>query len=63
MTMDSVQKCPQCRHGRLVEIELTLADRQVVMRSCSECDTRWWDAEGRSSGLSEVLALASSGKR
>lgn len=33
--------CPKCAHA-LVVIPLTLGDAKVVMRSCSACDTRWW---------------------
>ena len=35
--------CPRCRIARLVEISMKVADRSVVMRSCSECGTRWQD--------------------
>lgn len=28
------------------------------MRSCSQCDSRWWDSEGESVALPHVLDLA-----
>jgi hypothetical protein len=36
-----------------------IAQRKVTMKSCSHCDTRWWDSEGESLGLPGVLELAS----
>jgi hypothetical protein len=51
-------KCPKCTITRLVEVGLTIAQRKVTMRSCSHCDTRWWDAEGESIALPRVLELA-----
>ena len=51
--------CPNCKASTLVEIALTVGRRPVTMRSCSGCDTRSWDSEGRSLHLEGVLALAS----
>lgn len=50
--------CPNCRGAQLVEISLTLRDRQVTLHSCSKCDTRWWDCEGERIALQGVLDLA-----
>jgi hypothetical protein len=50
--------CPNCRGARLVQIGLTLKERNVTMSSCSRCDTRWWDSDGESVGLTNVLELA-----
>ena len=55
-------KCNKCRSSRLVEVALTIGARQVTMKSCSHCDTRWWDSEGESLGLPRVLELASAGR-
>jgi hypothetical protein len=52
-------KCPKCRVQRLVEVGLNIAQRKVTMRSCSHCDTRWWDSDGESLGLPRVLEMAS----
>jgi transcriptional regulator NrdR family protein len=50
--------CPRCRKARLVEITLTVQGASVRMRSCSTCDTRWWDREGEAIDLAGVLDLA-----
>ena len=50
--------CPNCRGSRLVEIGITLKERQVTMHACSKCETRWWDNEGERVGLANVLDLA-----
>lgn len=49
--------CPACG-TMLVEIAITLRGSRVRMRSCSTCDTRWWDADGSGVDLPEVLDLA-----
>ena len=51
-------KCPRCQRSRLVEIDVTLGERQVTMHSCSRCDTRWWESEGESVALTQVVELA-----
>ena len=51
-------KCPVCHVSRLVEISLHLQGEPVRMRSCSRCDTRWWEAEGESLDLTDVLERA-----
>ncbi len=51
-------KCPRCNRSRLVEIEVTLGEQQVTMRSCSYCDSRWWHSEGKRLTLPSVLELA-----
>lgn len=50
-------KCPRCQRSRLVEIDVTLGERQVTMHSCSRCDSRWWESDGESLGLPNVLDL------
>lgn len=50
--------CSRCKTSRVVEITVTIAERPVRMRSCSYCDTRWWDSEGESLPLPRVLELA-----
>jgi transposase-like protein len=51
--------CPRCTNSRLVEISMTLAGERVLLRSCSACDTRWWNREGEPIALRDVLQLAS----
>lgn len=50
--------CPLCRSTALVQIGLTLRDQEVTMRSCSSCDTRWWEKDGERVALPSVLELA-----
>ena len=51
-------KCPSCRASQLVEIDVTVGDRELKMRSCSNCELRWWDSGGENVGLNTVLDLA-----
>jgi hypothetical protein len=50
--------CPVCRGARLVLIEIELKGERVQMHSCSRCDTRWWERDGETIGLDNVLELA-----
>lgn len=50
--------CSRCKTSRVVEITVTIGERPVRMRSCSYCDTRWWESEGESLGLPRVLEMA-----
>jgi transcriptional regulator NrdR family protein len=48
-------QCPRCHVSQLVEISLQLQGEPIRMRSCSRCDTRWWETEGASLDLTDVL--------
>ena len=50
--------CPVCHGGQLVEIDMSLQGEDVRMRSCSRCDTRWWERNGDRIDLEAVLELA-----
>lgn len=53
--------CPTCRSGALVAIGLELGGQRVTMRSCSQCEMRWWEKDGERMGLPSVLELAAAG--
>ncbi len=46
-----------------MDIELSVGDEVVRMRSCSTCDTRWWERNGERIALDGVLQLATVPKR
>jgi transcription elongation factor Elf1 len=50
--------CPVCRDKQLVEITLHAGSRTLILRSCSSCETKWWESEGREVGLENVLEAA-----
>lgn len=56
---------PACRRcsSPLVEIHLDQAGRTMVMRSCSTCDTRWWQRDGEDVALHSVLDTVATTKR
>ena len=54
----SVMVCPVCRGGRMVEIGVNLRDAKLTMHSCSKCETRWWESDGRRVELDGVFSLA-----
>ena len=47
-------RCARC-DSPLVEIRIARAETTVVMQSCSTCDTRWWQEDGRAVALPQVL--------
>jgi hypothetical protein len=55
--MTTAPRCPRCRSS-LVEINLTLQDTDLVMRSCSSCDGRWWHVDGEVVDLTAVVPNA-----
>ena len=54
--------CPRCS-AKLVEIRLDQAGRAMVMRSCSTCDSRWWQSDGENVALPSILATVASTKK
>lgn len=51
--------CPVCNAAPIVRISVELGAEQMVLHSCSHCDTRWWDdASGSRVSLDRVLDLA-----
>lgn len=54
--------CPRCTSS-LVEIRLDQAGMAMVMRSCSTCDTRWWERDGQSVDFGAVLDTVAEAKR
>jgi hypothetical protein len=54
--------CPRC-DASLVEIRLDQAGRMMVMRSCSTCDSRWWQRDGKDVALTAVLDTVASTKK
>ncbi len=51
----SVERCPVCNRSQLVEISMTAGGESVRMRSCSACDSRWWNMGGSPVKLPQVL--------
>lgn len=50
--------CPVCNRTYLVTIGVSLGEAQMTLRSCSRCDIRWWERDGKSVSLTGVLDLA-----
>lgn len=56
-------QCPQCKGTDYTEIELNLTDDQSVQFfSCRRCEGKWWEREGDTIALDEVLTIASQKK-
>ena len=59
ITADSLI-CAVCGADSVIQIELTLADgTEVDFFSCHQCETRWWNRDGKQLELDAVLDLAS----
>lgn len=52
-------KCPQCQAENCTEIRLDLKEDETVdFFSCRRCEAKWWQREGDTIELDEVLNLA-----
>lgn len=52
--------CPQCHDGDCIEIEIHLNDQDTVQFfSCRRCEFKWWEKEGDTIALDELLNRAS----
>jgi transposase-like protein len=56
--------CPECGSEETTQIEMKLAgDLAVQFFSCRVCESRWWEKEGDTIALDEVLNLAAAEKK
>lgn len=52
-------ECPQCHAKDCTEIRLHLTGEDTVeFFSCRRCEAKWWEREGDTIALDEVLNLA-----
>ncbi len=50
--------CTECGSNDAIQIDMTLPDgTSVHFCSCHRCENRWWDHEGESLGLENVLEI------
>lgn len=53
--MATPQPCPVCG-ASLVTVVMHAGERPVTMRSCSNCDRRWWTVDGQEADPTKVFA-------
>jgi Transcription factor S-II (TFIIS) len=52
-------ECPKCHAKDCTEIQLHLTGEETVeFFSCRRCEAKWWEREGDTIALDEVLNLA-----
>ena len=52
-------QCPKCGIRDVIQIRLSLPDgSEVHFCACHRCDKKWWDRDGESLALEQVLDLA-----
>ncbi len=55
----SDMKCPDCGVEDVIEIQQRLPDgTEVYFCACHRCEHKWWDRNGESITLSQVLDIA-----
>ena len=55
-------RCPRCHAEDFTEIRLHLRTEETVeFFSCRKCEAKWWEREGDTIALDEVLSLAKKG--
>jgi transposase-like protein len=51
-------KCPQCKGEDTIQIEISLkGEDDVKFYSCRRCESKWWERDGDTIALDEVLNL------
>ena len=56
-------KCPECGVEDTTAIEIHLKeDETVQFYSCRRCEARWWERDGDTIALDEVLTIAAKSK-
>lgn len=54
-----MQKCPQCGGEDCTHIVINLKEEDTVQfYACRRCEAKWWEHEGDTIALDEVLNLA-----
>ncbi len=51
-------RCPKCQGEDCLQIEINLQDETVQFSSCRHCEAKWWEHDGGTIDLSDVLTLA-----
>lgn len=58
-----MMRCPECKGEDCIQIEINLTGEEVVQFfSCRNCEAKWWERDGDTIALDEVLGLAASKK-
>ena len=58
-TGGDMQKCPQCGGEDCTHIVINLKEEDSVQfYACRKCEAKWWEHEGDTIALDEVLDLA-----
>lgn len=56
-------QCPRCTSDECTEIDIEVKlDKSVKFFSCRLCEKKWWESNGDSIALDEVLTLATTSK-
>ncbi|MFN2524909.1 MAG: hypothetical protein ABR505_01380 [Actinomycetota bacterium] len=51
-------RCSDCGADDCLQIEIRLQDDVVSFFACRNCESKWWEREGDTIALDEVLSLA-----
>ena len=56
-------RCPECKGEDCTRIEIHLKEEHTVQFfSCRRCEAKWWENEGSTVALDDVLNLAAEGR-
>ncbi|MDQ3987027.1 MAG: hypothetical protein M3280_11105 [Actinomycetota bacterium] len=57
-------QCPECSSDDFTEISIEVkVDNSVKFYSCRYCEKKWWERNGDSLALDDVLTLATVSKK
>lgn len=52
--------CPVCGASDLLAVTISVGGAPMEFTTCHACEQKWWQHDGRSLALSDVLTIASS---
>jgi DNA polymerase III alpha subunit (gram-positive type) len=52
---DSHGRCPSCKQGDLITIEMAVSERDLTFTTCHLCEAKWWQRDGEMVPLASII--------
>jgi transcription elongation factor Elf1 len=53
--MSKATTCPECNQGDVISITMNVSGRDLSFSTCHACEAKWWDRDGESVVLADVI--------
>jgi DNA polymerase III alpha subunit (gram-positive type) len=54
---ESHGRCPSCKQGDLITIEMAVSERDLTFTTCHLCEAKWWQRDGELVPLASIIDL------